>query len=193
MEPKILFRTVIEVLGKPKEHVQESIQQYVEQLKKNPKYIVVRQESAEVQQQEGSELWATFTELEIKTDKMEDIIAFCFDYMPAVIEILEPLEIKFKDVQLSQLLNDLQSKLHQVDMVAKQAALESEHLKKNMGRLLKNYVTVLLRNGSMTSTQLSKLTGMEQDKMEDFLDQLIDERKVDLKEGLYFLTEKVLN
>ena len=190
MEHNILFRAVIEVLGKPKEHVESSIKEYVTQLKQNPKYKVIREDAADVQQQGDSELWTTFTELEVKTGKVEDVVAFCFNYMPALLEILEPRELTMSDAQLSLLLNDLQSKLHQVDMIAKQSVLEREHLQKNMGRLLKNYVTVLLRNGSLNSQQLGKLTGMEQDKMEDFLDQLIDEGKVDLKEGLYFLKEK---
>ncbi|MBI2146065.1 hypothetical protein HYU22_01860 [Candidatus Woesearchaeota archaeon] len=190
MEHDILFRAVIEVLGKPKEHVESSIKEYVAQLKQNPKYKVIREDAAEVQQQGESELWTIFTELEIKTEKVEDVVAFCFNYMPALLEILEPRELTMSDAQLSLLLNDLQSKLHQVDMIAKQSVLEREHLQQNMGRLLKNYVTVLLRNGSLSSLQLGKLTGMEQDKMEDFLDQLIDEGKVDLKEGVYFLKEK---
>lgn len=190
MEQNILFRTIIEVLGKPKEHVQKALQGYIDQLKKNPKYKIVQQESAEVQQQEESELWTTFTELEIKTETIEDIINFCFNYMPALIEVIEPKELVLKDVQVSQLLSTLQGKLHQVDMVAKQVAVEKEHLQKNMGRLLRNYVIVLLRNRSMNSLQLAKLTGMEQDKMEDVLDQMIDEGKVDLKEGVYFLKNK---
>ncbi len=190
MEQKILFRTIIEVLGKPKEHVQKALQDYVEQLKKNPQYNIMHQESAEVQQQEEGELWTTFTELEIQAETVDDIVAFCFNYMPALIEIIEPRELMLKDVQVSQLLSTLQGKLHQVDMVAKQVAVEKEHLQKNMGRLLRNYVVVLLRNGRLNSQQLAKLTGMEQDKMEDVLDQMIDEGKVDLKEGVYFLKKK---
>ena len=33
MEKKILFRAVIEVLGKPKEHVNESLHNYIKDLK----------------------------------------------------------------------------------------------------------------------------------------------------------------
>src|SRR3989338_4025248 len=41
MEYNILFLAVIEVLGKPKEHVESAIKEYIVQLKQNPKYKVL--------------------------------------------------------------------------------------------------------------------------------------------------------
>jgi len=46
---EILFRTVLEVLGKPKEHVEKSMKEFVEAIKKNDKqYQVVKEEFAEI-------------------------------------------------------------------------------------------------------------------------------------------------
>ena len=101
-----------------------------------------------------------------------------------------PNELKFSNSDFSMYLNDLQAKLHNVDMIAKQAKMESDRLNKNTGALLKNYIMVLLHQGNMDSNNLSSLTGIKKDKLEDFLDQLIDEGKIDLKEGIYFLTNK---
>ena len=55
--------------------------------------------------------------------------------------------------------------------------------------LMKNYISVLLARKPLTSEQLSGLTGVEKDKLEDYLDVLIDEGKVDLKGDEYFLIE----
>ena len=192
MQNDIIFRAIIEVLGRPKEHIEKSLKEYLDNLKQNKNYKVISEEIAEVKKQEGQELWVVFAELEIKTSQVDSLISFCFDYMPSVIEILEPKRLPISDLEISQFLNDLQGKLHYVDMVAKQVKLENDHLKKNMGSLLRNYVLLLLSKQSLSSIQLSKLTGVSKDKMEDFLDLLIDKEKIDLKEGIYQLKEKPL-
>ncbi len=186
----ILFRAVIEVLGKPKEHIETSLKDYIQQLQQDERYALQHQELAEIRPQEGTDLWVTFAELELRVQKMEDIISFCFDYMPSVVEMLEPAELKLSENQLTNFLNDLQAKLHEVDMVAKQVKAENDILKKSTANLLKNYVHVLLSQQNLTAAQLSGLTGVEQDKLEDFLDKLIDEGLIDLKEGIYFLKKK---
>ena len=184
-----MFRTVIEVVGKPKEHIEKSIRDYVQKLKEDTTYEVLEEDFAEIKKQDDQELWATFAELEVKASSIQDLVAFCFEYMPSIIEVLEPKQINFTDSTISEFLNDLQSKLHQVDMVAKHVKMENDMLKKNMSALLKNYIVVLLRQRNLTGDQLNKLTGVAQDKLEDFLDQLIDDGRIDLKEGIYFLTK----
>ena len=191
MEKNILFRAVIEVLGKPKEYVDESLKGFVEKLKADDNYEVVDEEYADIKKQEEQELWAAFAELEVKAGKIEELIRFCFDYMPSTIEVIEPKELKYSDMDVSHFLNDLQGRLHQVDMVAKQVKFEGDQIKKSMSGLLKNFLFILLSKGNLTSEQLSKLTGVHKEKLEDFLDKLIDEGKVDLKEDIYFIKKDV--
>ena len=190
MEKTIHFRTVIEILGRPKEHVESAIKEQVEKIKKDTKYQILEAEFAEIKKQEEQDLWATFAELEVKAAKVEDLTFFCFEFMPSIIEIVEPENFQISDKDFSLFLNDLQAQLHQVDMVAKHVKLENDQLKRNMVALLKNYIVVLLSNGrKMSSEQLGKLTGVEKDKIEDYLDHLIDEGKIDLKDQLYFLKQ----
>ncbi len=190
MGNNITFRVVLEVIGKPKEHVEKAIRSYLDNLKQDKKYQLIREEIADVKQQDKAELWSTFAELELKTTKIENLTSFCFEYMPSLIEVVEPQEFTFDDGSLSQFLNDLQAKLHQIDMIAKEVKVERDILMHNMTALLKNYVLVLLSKDNLTSEQLSKLTGVEKSKLEDYLDRMIDEGKIDLKGELYFRTEK---
>jgi hypothetical protein len=188
---KITFRSIIEVLGKPKEHVESTFNNYIVKLKQDSKYKVLSEEYAEIRQQEGVELWSTFVEMELETDNLPHIMAFCFEYMPSIIEIIGPEQLNFTDVEASTFLSEMQGKIHNIDMIAKQLKLENEHIMKNMSLLLRNYIQVLLGSrGQMTSEQLAKLTGVPLEKVEDFLDKLIDEKKVDLKEGVYFLIKE---
>ena len=63
---------------------------------------------AEVKKQEGEELWACFAEIKFSTNKVENLVSFCFDYMPSIIEVIEPKELLFSEVEVSHFLNDLQ-------------------------------------------------------------------------------------
>lgn len=190
MDKNILFRAIIEVVGSPAEHVENTIKGYVKNLHENSRYQIIREEFGSPEKPQGQELWASFAELEVRTEKVENIVSFCFEYMPSLIEVLEPQMLQFSDVEVSLFLNDLQARLHQLGMLTKNMKLENENLKKNFGGLLKNYITVLLGKSNLSSEQLSKLTGIKQEMLEDFLDQLIDEGRIDLKEGIYFLRGK---
>ncbi len=185
-----LFRAVVEVLGKPKEHIENALKTYLQSLKEDHNYKLLRADIAETEQQGKEELWATFAEVEVRTPSLQHLVSFCFEYMPSTLEVIEPIQVSFTDTQLSEFLSDLQARLHQVDMVAKHVKMENDMLKKSMGALLTNYVTVLLsKGGNMTSEQLSNLTGLSQDKLEDYLDTLIDKGKINLKEGFYYLVK----
>lgn len=189
MEKKILFRAVVEVLGKPKEHVDSTLKGYLQKLKENSKYQVVQEDMAELKQHEESELWMAFAELEIKTAGVTEIIDFCFDYMPSLIEIIEPEELKLDSLTISSFLNDMQAKLHGVDMIAKQMKIENQLTNNSLAKLLNNYIVILLRSNNLTSKQLSIYTGMNIDVLEDYMDKMIDEGRIDLKDGIYFLKE----
>ena len=187
---KIVFRTIVEVLGKPQEHVEATMKDYVDKLKADKHYKILKEEFAEVKKQEKEELWATFTELEIEIKEVGKLLNFCFDYMPSMLEVIEPAQLTLSDGDISMFLNDLQAKLHGIDMVAKQVKAESDIVQKNMGHLLKNYITVLLSKEGRSGEELSRLTGVEQSKLEDFLDHLIDKKIVNLQKGMYTLVKE---
>lgn len=187
---KIIFRAILEVLGRPQAHVEEALKEYLRKIQEDTRYKILVQETAPSKQQEGQEMWTVFSEIEAQTNDVKNIVTFCFDYMPSMIEIIEPEELTLTDVEASMFFSDLQGKLHNVDMVAKQTKLENDHLQRNMSLLLKNYILVLLTQNNLASEQLAKLTGVNKEKIEDFLDKLIDEKKVDLKDGVYFIVRE---
>lgn len=187
---KITFRAVVEILGKPKEHIEKTLQGYLEKINNDEKFTLVSKDIMEAKEQEKTDLWVTFAEVEIECKKVEDITAFCFDYMPSIIEVLDPTELRFKNEEVSHFLNDLQAKLHQIDMIAKQLKMENDHLKRNTAVLLRNYLMVLLGKSKLSLEQMSTLTGVDKDKLGDYLDRLIDDGKVDLDGELYYLKKE---
>ena len=168
------------------------LKKYVENLGNDKLFEITGSNFAKIKKQDEQEMWAGFAEVDIKTAKIEDLTYFCFQYMPSMIEIIEPKEFVLNDGMFTNYLNDLQAKLHHVDMIAKSVKMENDALRRNGGRLLKNYVVVLLNNENMAVEKLSGLTGVPIDQLADFLDQLIDESRIDLKDDIYFVPTQKL-
>ncbi len=178
---------IIEVLGKPKEHVERAVREYVEKIKIDSDIIVMKADFADAREKEG--LWATFVELDVVVKGIPKLISFCFDYMPSSVEILKPEDFVMKKSTVEDLLNDLQARLHQVDMIIKKQKNENEFLKHNLNKAVSNAVLLSLVSGSLDKERLSKATGISEEELEIFLDNLIKENKI-IKEGeIYTLSE----
>ena len=189
----MLFRSVIiEVIGKPKEHVGETLKGYVENIKKKEDIEILQTDFDELKEFEGDqeELFVSIVELELLAKNIPTLIGFCFDYMPSSIDIIEPKELKIKDVELSTIMNDLQGKLHKLDMGAKQLSNENKFLMKNTFFLATNLVAVLLRPGPKNLKDLSRLTGMNEKDCGEFLEKLIKQEFVKKEEGKYSWIKK---
>ena len=113
----------------------------VENIKQNADIEVIEADFDETVEHEGEQgLFVSIVELEILSKDIPTLIGFCFDYMPSSIDIIEPAELKLKDAELSTIMNDLQGKLHKLDMGAKQLSNENKFLMKNTYFLATNLV-----------------------------------------------------
>jgi len=125
MENEILtVKAIIEILGYPKEHVQETMNRVVEIVKKDYKL----EDSKIHEPKELDKFWSTFVELELKIKKIDDLIGFCFDFMPSSIEIVEPSRLNVKTSEIANLFNDLLARLHQYDMIVKNLSAQNKLL-----------------------------------------------------------------
>ncbi|MBW3003327.1 hypothetical protein KY337_02090 [Candidatus Woesearchaeota archaeon] len=174
---KIVFRAIMEVLGKPKEHVDTTMKSLVNQIKALGDFKVVESFVSETKEQEH--LFSSFAELEIEANKMSQLIGFCFDFMPSSIEIISPDELKLTASDMSDLLTDLQAKLHDGDMVTKKLNSVNFFLRKNLNALIKNYVILMLKGGEKDAAYMSKLTGITEKDLVEFLEVLIKEGNIE--------------
>lgn len=178
-------RTIVEVLGKPKEHVEDSIKKYTENIKNDSRLAILKEDFSEAKEQGG--LWSKFVEIDLVIKGMENLVAFCFDYMPSSIEIEKPEQVSLTNRDISGFLNDLQSRLHNVDMVVKKQKGEVDFLKRNMNAMLHNTIMICLKVSSLSIEQLSQITGVEKKELEVFADKLIQENKIKKEQELYSL------
>jgi len=188
---QVHFRTIIEVVGRPKEYVEETVRNYIEKIKKEEKLDIVKSEFAEVKKQKDEktkeEFWGTFAELELWIKNLSSLVEFCFDYMPSSVEVIEPKEVHLKEHEVSGLMNDLQGNLHRMNMMVRQVTAENLNLKRNANNLLWNIIAVLTFKEGKTLEQLSKITGFAPDNLQNFLDKLVKEEKLIKKEEKYLL------
>lgn len=127
---KITIRAIIEIAGFPKEHVEEIMKKVIDNLKSafDLKDHKIYEAVALKDKMEG--FWSTFSEVEMNFKDINELVIFCFEYMPSSIELLSPEEIKFKSNEMNNLFNDLLSRLHDYDMVVKNLNASNKLLKK---------------------------------------------------------------
>jgi len=181
----IYFRTIIEVLGKPKEHVEETIKAYVKKIKEEKKIIVLKEDYSKPKEVE--ELFSVFVEIEALAKNSSEVVFFCFDYMPSSVEVIEPEEVHYNARDFSSFLNDLQAKLHNIDTALKQYRARNTLLIKNSAVLLRNIVIVLLEKKAKTQKEIAKRVGIPEDKMENVLKVMVKERIIKKKGNKYEL------
>ena len=175
---KIVARIIIEMMGAPKEYIETTLKNYIEKLKKDG--IKIKKEVVEPAKQQNK-LFSTFTELDIEFEKLDDLLGFCFDSMPSSVEILEPEELRMTSTDLSNHLNDLQAKLHEVDMVVKTTRAQNAVLDKNAMNVFKNFIKFICKEPH-TTEEMSKFVGIETKQLQKFVDILVKEGKLK-KEG----------
>lgn len=190
---EVRCRAIIEILGKPKGHVEESLRKYIELIEKEESIRVVKKDIAEAEEredvQEGMKYFATFVELEFLIKDISKLGPFCFNYMPSSIEILEPEHLILKNVDFSDILNDLQARSHNVDKAVKELKSENEFLKRNMQTLLKNAILISLRINSLSLNRLARATGIKEKELTGYLEELIKEKKIEKEGELYCLKQ----
>ena len=181
----IRCRTIIEVLGKPKEYVEDAIKEYIEHIKQDSELVILNEDYSEIKEQ--GPLWSKFVELDLVVKGTKRLIAFCFEYMPSSIEVIKPEHLVMANPELSNFLNDLQARLHNVDMIVKQLKAENDFLKHNMNAILHNAILICLKVSRLSLEQLSQITGVDKKELEIFVEKLLKENKIKKENELYSL------
>lgn len=178
-------RTIIEILGKPKEHVEKTMRMYVDKIKQDSELIFLNVNFSDAEEKDN--LWAAFAEIEMIVKGIPKLIGFCFDYMPSSIEILKPEEFAMKASTIQDFVNDLQARLHTVDMIVKKQKNENDFLKRNMNAAIRNIILMSLAKSKLDKEYLSKITGIKETELDIFLKKLIEEKKIKEENNIYSL------
>lgn len=139
LEVKTVSMLVIEVMGRPKEHLVETLENLAKQIseekgvKVNEKKI---HEPALVKDQK--DLFSSFMEIEVELDDPLILAILMFKYMPAHIEILEPEKLTIPNHGFADILNELTRRLHRYDEIARVMQMEKQILENQIRNLTSN-------------------------------------------------------
>jgi len=147
---KIRAVFIIEVLGRPVEHVKEATENFIEQIDKEQGVKVVKktvhepkeiEENAENRgrlknQDLSQKLFVTFAEVEAEFESMNNVLFIAFKYMPSNFEIISPESLTLKNNYFNELISGVLLRLHKYDEIVKTLMAERQIIEQNLRKLL---------------------------------------------------------
>lgn len=149
---KIKAIIMFEVIGKPPEHLIETLDNLIKQLdeekgvevkSKDIKEPVPMKEKNETKGSEDEKrvkpkeiFYTTFAEVEIEVEEISSIAYLIFRYMPAHVEIISPELIALTNNGWNEIFNELARRLHSYDEVARVSQVEKTILGRKLKELM---------------------------------------------------------
>ena len=120
---------IVEMAGRPPEHVKESLSKHVEVLDKM-EYIKLHSiKVSDPKEIEGSQgLFTCFAEVDFETENFGKLSETMFDFMPSSIEVIEPTKINMGMHDATNLLNNISGRMHRYDELARIAQAKIQQL-----------------------------------------------------------------
>lgn len=119
----------MEVMGFPEEHVKEVMKKVIEKIKAEQSVVKVQ----EFDVKQIKEFWSTYAEFELNFNSMGDVMQFCFVNTPSSVEIIYPEHFEVDGMEFNALMNDVLSKIHENDMMIKNAVVQIRALRMKLG------------------------------------------------------------
>jgi hypothetical protein len=127
---------IIEIAGRPAEHVKEALKTHIGQLKSSKTVKLISENYSEPKRIEAEqEIYTCFAEVEIETVRFLDMVNLIFDFMPSSFELISPEEIDFNLTDATSMLNTLSGRLHKYDEIAKVAQFQVQQLAYKMNQM----------------------------------------------------------
>lgn len=130
---KLQVNLVIEIMGRPKEHVKESLINLIMKMATEKGIRILNKTIHEPMPiKDSADLFSSFAEVSVELDSIVSYIAIIFGYMPSHIELVRPEEVVLSNTNLNELGNVLVQRLHQYDAIAKNTMVEKDILMKKL-------------------------------------------------------------
>ena len=173
-----------EVAGRPERHVVEALDGYLANIRKDARIVIVQEAREEpIGHEDG--MFSTFSEVEMLTKDLETFTWLCLNFSPASIEILDPEEMEVHARDVTNWLNDLLSKLHEVGADYRNQKGAKDHLTVAMNALIKNAILLSCRAAAKTPDEIQQDTGIATEQAMPFLDHLVEKGKLVENGGKY--------
>ena len=137
MSSKIEAIMIFEVLGKPPEHLVETLEDIIKRIGQEKGLKVTEKKVNEPRKfKEDDDIYTTFAEVSIESDNTLALIAVLFKFMPANVEIISPENINMKNLEWNEIINEVARRLHGYDEVARVLQTENMILERKLKEIL---------------------------------------------------------
>lgn len=120
MVGKIQARLIIEILGRPEEHVKSALVGLIEKLSKEKGVKLLEKTINNPRKlEESKDLFTAFADVLVEFDSLPAYMSVLFSYMPSNIEIIHPETLEIKNLDLSEMGNVILQRLHHYDSLVK--------------------------------------------------------------------------
>lgn len=117
---KIQIAIMLEVLGKPPEHLKETLENLSKKIDEEKGVKIINKTIHEPKKLKDKEdFFSSFAELEIELEELKSIALIVFKYMPSYVEIIYPEKITLTNTDCGEIFSELTRRLHGYDEVAR--------------------------------------------------------------------------
>jgi len=128
---------IIEVIGRPPEHLTETLNSLIEKIDGEKGVSVQNKKLNEpVLMKDQKDFYTSFAEIEVEVEEIFHLAILMFKYMPAHIEIISPELIALTNNGWNDIFNELTRRLHGYDEVARVIQAEKSILEKKLKELM---------------------------------------------------------
>ena len=132
---KITAMMMIEVLGRPKEHLIETLKDLIKKIGEEKGVKVVDFKIKEpTLAKDQKDLYTTFAEIEVEVDQPQILSVLMFKYMPAHIDVIEPENIRLTNNSFADILSELTRRLHGYEEIVRVMQAEKKMLENQMNK-----------------------------------------------------------
>jgi hypothetical protein len=157
--PKIHASFIVEMMGKPPEHLDETLKRLVDKIGTDKGVKIVDKrffDPKKVEQKAGEkeageklkekvddkriqvlhDIFTCFAEIDAEFDNMESLIMTAFTYMPSNIQVTYPENFVMKNNDIDSILTTIVLKLHKYDDLAKKFTIERALLENKLREMM---------------------------------------------------------
>lgn len=129
MEEKLEVIMILELLGRPPEHLEEGLKTLVTKLS-SEKGIKIKEKvfHPPTPIKDSKDLFTAFAEITAEFNELGNFFGIIFAYMPSHIELIKPESIKLSNSDLNDTGNKLIQRLHSYDAIVKNTLNERDFL-----------------------------------------------------------------
>jgi hypothetical protein len=117
---KISVNLILEALGRPPEHLVETLKSIVKQIGEE-KGVSVKDSRVHEPNliKDQKELYTNFAEIELEADGTMELVSLIFKYMPSHVEVVHPEKLSLNNIYWNDIFNEITRRLHAYDEVAR--------------------------------------------------------------------------